>query len=409
MDDLILLAKGIYDSTAKAYPSNSLVVRDGRIADIGDGAQITQKYAGAKVVHLPDAYILPGLINTHVHLEFDCTADARVHYLSESRESRFLRAALNANQALRSGVTTVRDAGSSNAALELLSPRVAPLLPLPRLRMAGAPVTVTSGHLNFLGCEADSIDELVKAVRHHKKIGCTDLKLVVTGGQMTPGSGPDRASYTTEEIRAVTQEADHLGMPTFAHCLTTEGFVNCMRGGIVSIEHGACFVRNQDNGLLERVYDPEAMEEFRGSGRFFANAIAAGYHSMDHCRFRPELQNAREAFLLKQEQRECEIFSEYVQLGLVPVLGTDAGVANTYFDETWLELEIMVERCGLSNAEAIATGTTYAAACMHLEQETGKLEQGLSADLLVLDTDPLRDIHAFRQVKQVMLQGNWIE
>ena len=293
--------------------------------------------------------------------------------------------------------------------LALLLPEVQTLLPMPRLRLAGAPLTVTGGHLCFQGGEANTPEELLAAVEQRRDIGCTDIKIVVSGGQMTPNTHPESVSYSAQDIRVITGEASRLGMPTFAHCLTTDGFVNCMLGGVECVEHGACFVRNHENGLLERVYEADKLELFRGSGRYFANELSASYHAFDHCRGNPQEQTPREAFLLKQEQREMEIFNRYIELGFIPVLGTDAGVAYTPFDETWLELELMVSRCGMRNADAIATGTVNAARCLHIGHETGALQPGLFADLIVLDTDPLQDIRAFARVGQVMKQGQWLE
>ena len=408
MNEQLLHAKGIYHSQQQAYSGDALLVRGDRIAAVGAFSELKRQHPQAEVKELANQYVLPGLINTHVHLEFDASTDLYNHYTHDNPEVRFLRAAVHANQMLLSGVTTVRDAGSTNAMLALLLPEVQTLLPMPRLRLAGAPLTVTGGHLCFQGGEADTPEELLAAVEQRRDIGCTDIKIVVSGGQLTPNTHPESVSYSPEDIRVITGEASRLGMPTFAHCLTTDGFVNCMLGGVECVEHGACFVRNQENGLLERVYEADKLEPFRGSGRYFANELSASYHTFDHCRGNPEKQTPREAFLLKQEQREMEIFGRYVELGFIPVLGTDAGVSNTPFDETWLELELMVSRCGMRNADAITAGTVNAARCLHIGHETGSLKPGLYADLIVLDTNPLQDIRAFARVRHVMKQGQWI-
>jgi imidazolonepropionase-like amidohydrolase len=222
---------------------------------------------------------------------------------------------------LFSGVTTVRDAGSSWRLLALNRPEVRGFMRLPRLRLAGPPLTVTGGHLYYMGGEADSPEELVKAVRRYHKRGCRDLKLVLSGGQLTPGSLPERESYEPAAVTLAVAEAHRLGMTTFAHCLTTTSMVNALRAGVDSIEHGACFVRRADNGLLERVFQPEALEEFRGAGRFFMMGITNNYHALDRWR-ESSATDERERFLLEQEERECAIFRRYVDLGLTPVVGT---------------------------------------------------------------------------------------
>lgn len=403
---LLIHARGIYDSEKHSVrPDDGLLISGEKIHTIGSFRDLEQKYPGARQLDLSSCYLFPGLINTHVHLEFDALDDPRVDFLAEDPKVRFLRAAGSANCMLRSGVTTVRDAGSTWDLLNLLDPSVGEIIQLPRLQLAGPPLTVTGGHLHWLGEEVDSSDELIKSVRLHQKRGCGAIKIVVTGGQMTPGSGAERTSYTQEQIRAATEEARHLQLPTFAHCLTTEGFVNAMKGGLDCIEHVACFKRNPENQLLERVYEPEVMEAFRGDRRYFTKAITSLYHLLDPYRSGEKQPTPRERFLLEQERRMGEIFCRLVDLGLTPVLGTDAGVAHTYFDETFFELQILVERCGISNAEAIDIGTVNSAECLGLGSVTGRLDEGYSADIVALRQNPLEDIAAFQKVEQVICRG----
>lgn len=409
-NELLIHAKGIYDSDKHIVRlEDGLLVSGEKIKKIGIYSSLVKEYPNAQQLDLADCYLYPGLINTHVHLEFNALDDPRVDFLAEDRSVRFLRAAQNANIMLRSGTTTVRDAGSTWDLLHLLDPGAGGILPLPRLQLAGPPLTITGGHLHWLGEETDSIDELIRGVRLRQKRGCGAVKLVVTGGQMTPGSGAERTSYSIEQIQAVQQEARHLGLPTFAHCLTTEGFVNSVRGDVDCIEHVACFRRNKQNQLLERIYEPEVMEKFRGDHRFFMKGITCFYHILDPYRSGEKEPTWREAFFLEQEQRMVNIFKKVVDLGLTPVLGTDAGTAHTYFNESNFELEIFVERGGISNAQAIDIGTINSAACLGLGEVTGRLVEGYSADIIALRKNPLEDIRAFRKVEKVICKGSLVE
>jgi imidazolonepropionase-like amidohydrolase len=330
-------------------------------------------------------------------------------YLEGDPSDRSRMAAKNAECLLMSGVTTVRDAGSSWQLLGLERETVPGIPALPRLQLAGPPITVTAGHLHFIpGSEADTADELVLAVRQRQQRGCTAIKIIASGGQLTPGSYPERASYSAAEIRIMTREAQQWNLPTFAHCLTTESFANAMAGGVQCIEHCACFVRNTGNQLLERVYEPSVMASFRDQHRYFMNGISNNYHAFDHCRHIPEIQTPREAFLLEQEQRNCENFRKLTDLGMIPVVGTDAGCSRTYFDETWLELEILHQRCGLSAADTIQAATANGAAALGLGNQTGRLAPGLAADMIALAENPLRDIRAFRKLGHIMLNGQVI-
>lgn len=402
----LIHARGIYDSERRAIAdADGMLIRDGRIEAISSFEWLLAQMPGVRQLDLSDCYLFPGLINTHVHLEFDASAEARLHYLEGSEGGRILLAAEHAKQLLRSGVTTVRDAGSSWRALDLLDEQVSRSICLPRMQLAGPPLTVTGGHLHFLGEETDGVTDMVRQTRIRQKRGCGAVKLIVTGGQMTPGSVAERVSMTVGEIRAVTREAHSLGLRTFAHCLTTEGFVRCMEGGVDCIEHIACFKRNEGNRLLERVYEPERMEPYRGAKRDFMMGLSAGYHNLDAYRDAERACGANEAFWLEQEERMFSIFRRCVALGLRPVCGTDAGTGGTRFDETWLELALMVERGGFTPAQAIAAGTESAAACLGLEKVTGRLREGYDADVIALRENPLERIRALGCVRQVISRG----
>lgn len=406
---LLVKAKAVYNTDKQDYEGNAVLIQSGKILQVGEFNLLHQTHSQAEIIDYSGCYVFPGLINTHVHLEFEPGEHTRERYVSESPQISFLRAVKNAEMLLHSGVTTVRDAGGSYRTLELYQERTQKLVQLPRLQLAGPPITITGGHLNFIPCaEADSIDEVVWAVRSRKKAGCTAVKIIVSGGQMTPGSTPEQTSYTAEQIKVITKEAHHWNLPTFAHCLTTEGFVNAMQGGVQCIEHCACFVRNHTNGLLERIYEPHVMEQFQNDSRYFMIGISNNYHVFDHCRGNKEECSDREAFLLEQEERECRIFEKLIQLGMIPVIGTDAGCGLTYFDETWLELEILQERCDISIPDLIDAATVNGAAALGLSEETGSIRKGLSADLIAMESDPLQDMTAFRTICHVMLHGNHI-
>ena len=401
----LLRARGVYDTSAgHSHGADTLLIEGGRIRALGRWESLRAEYQGLPVQAYPDAWLYPALINTHVHLEMDETVDARVHWLAQASEERFFCAAERGNRMLRSGVTTVRDAASSWALLPLrhIHSRA---LPLPALRLAGMPITVTGGHLHFMGEETDGVLNMVRATRERQKRGCDAVKLIVTGGQMTPGSLPERVSMTTEEISAIASEARLLGLPTFAHCLTTEGFVRCMRGNVDCIEHVACFVRNPGNRLLERVWVPEAMEPFAGDSRYFMMGLSCCYHMLDEARAGVRPASEEEDFRLLQEERMFDIFRRCIQLGLRPVCGTDGGTARTYFHETWLELALMTERGGLSAKEAIRVCTQQSAECLGLGGVTGTLRPGLLADLVVLPEDAVGSIRAYAKPACVYAAG----
>ena len=401
----LILSKGVYNSANKNYEGDSIVIEGEKILAIGSFNDLKKQYPAAVIENLENCFLLPGLINTHVHLEWEALPNSLDFYLSEDPYANFLRAAKHAELMLRSGVTTLRDAGSSWRLLSLNDPKLKDTMLLPRMQFAGPPLTITGGHCHFFGCEADTEDELVKAVRLHNKRGCGALKLMTSGGQHTPGTLPERESYDVHLISAAVEEAHHLKMVTFAHCLTTASMVNALKGGVGSIEHAACFVRNKTNKLLERVFEEKIMEEWRGDGRWFMNGISNNYHVFDRARENRAVATERELFLLEQEERECRIFGKYIELGFRPVIGTDAGTGLTFFDETWLECAILAERCGMRAADIIEAATINGAECLGFANETGKIEAGFSADIIALGEDPLHNIRALKNPVKVICRG----
>ena len=221
---VLVHGKGIYDSDAMKMKYTGMVLEGSRIKEMGRFEELSQAYPDVRVMDFSDSYILPGLVNTHVHLEFTPCRDTYGIYRREDRKARLARAAEHARTLLRSGVTTVRDAGSSMDLVGALSGREAgsePGTELPRIQAAGMPLTPDGGHLAFLGKTSNSTEELIQAVKERKSAGCGCVKLIVSGGQLTPGSVPEHDTYSRGEIRAAVEAAHELGLPTAAHCLTT--------------------------------------------------------------------------------------------------------------------------------------------------------------------------------------------
>ena len=173
MKPYLIKARAVYEPNGYGG-ATGLLVREGKIARVGDYATLKQTYPDLPTREY--GYVLPALVNTHVHLEFDATARARLNYLADTPELRVLGAAQRACEALQSGVATLRDAGSDWALLNLKDPRAQMLCSLPRLQMAGPPLTVTGGHLHFLGEETDTAADMVRQTRLRQKRGCDAVK-----------------------------------------------------------------------------------------------------------------------------------------------------------------------------------------------------------------------------------------
>jgi imidazolonepropionase-like amidohydrolase len=402
----IIKPKGIFLSDDNNFHKGIVVTEGEKIVWVGDEEDLPSHFTEkGQLIELRDKWLLPGLVNTHVHLEFDASNDVVDNFTSSSKEELLALAQHQGEQLLYSGVTTARDAGSSWNLLELgaNSPN------LPRLVFCGPPVTAYNGHLFFMGCEAESTKELADAVRIHYEKGATSLKIMATGGQITPNCDPVKAAYSVEQIITIVESAHQYNLPTLAHCLTTEGFAICSAGGVDCIEHCACFVRSKESGLLEREFIPEIFELDDKQKPLLMIGVSTCYNLLNEVRFGRREPTPLEVFKLEQERILFEIVHHLIVLGYPFVIGTDAGVWGTYFNETHLELSLMGERAGMSWQEVVRSATERGAQCLGLGDKVGIIREGYFADLIALDESPQESFNAFEKVSWVMKDGRIVK
>lgn len=405
----LIKSKGVLLDPPGEFVARVVAVEGPTIQFVGTERDLARGLKGHEwqEIDLSDYYLSPGLLNTHIHLAFNGGTSPREHYLAEGPGMRVLRALKNAQTLLSSGVTTARDCGSDFFVLEGIREALAgELFELPNLLLSGPPITQTGGHLHFMGGEVDGVDGTRQFVRLLHKRGATSIKVMATGGQMTPGTLPECPAFSQAELDVITETAGDLGLPTVSHSLSREGTLRSAKAGFHSIEHCAFFER-EEHGWLRRAYDPTVTTEILRHGNNVMMGLAAGYHRLDQAR-ETGTGTDHELFLLQQERTMLTIFKQMRDAGVPMVVGTDAGVVVTPFDETWLELELMV-KAGLSPLEALRGATTRAARALLLDQETGRIGPGMRADLIAIHDDPLEDIRAYRRVDWVMCRGRIVK
>jgi imidazolonepropionase-like amidohydrolase len=208
---------------------------------VGAHPRAPREARDARAVDGPGKTLLPGLIDVHVHLQFDGVAD----FEKEARELTTagfaaLKAAANARRHLAAGVTTVRDLGGmGGASIDVARAVAAGLIPGPRILAAGHALTVTGGHGHNIAFarEVDGADAVRAAVRREIRAGATAIKLIATGGVLTPGIPPTFNAFTDEELAAGVREAHERGLPVAAHAIGAEGIRAAVLAGVDSIEH----------------------------------------------------------------------------------------------------------------------------------------------------------------------------
>ncbi len=330
-------------------------------------------------------FLLPGLINTHVHLEFSASPHPLTEYQAEAPEERLLRAAGNAHRLLMSGVTTVRDCGSGWSMLALARrPDLSPVR-LPRLVCCGPPITCPRGHLHMMGGEVNDLAEIRAHVARTMREGARSVKVMASGGGMTPGTAPETATFSLEILCEIVTEARHHAVPGVAHVLATESIRRAALAGFDSLEHCAFFERDP-GGLLVRAYDSEVARVVAGSGSVVMANLSTATRAFGAIRVAGD-PDPGERHQLRQFDVMVENFGKLVALGVPIVCGTDAGVRDTPFEDTWREIDWLI-RGGLPPVEALRAATMRGAEAIGLGRVVGRIAAGFAADLIATEQDP---------------------
>src|SRR5580704_14519403 len=220
-------------------------VRDGAVAIddrtvdwAGPAAALPAEYAALPRTDYPDSTIMPGLIDSHVHLGFDGGPDPAARMRGETDAQQLVLMLHNARQLLGVGLTTARDLGARSYLDVVVRDAIASGLACgPRLVVAARPITVTGGHCWFMGAEADSEDDLRRMVRVHHKRGADLIKVMSTGGFKTSGSAPWHAQFTAAQLAVIVAEAARVDMPVAAHAHGIEGIRRAVEAGVTTLEH----------------------------------------------------------------------------------------------------------------------------------------------------------------------------
>jgi imidazolonepropionase-like amidohydrolase len=403
--DLILAGRLIDGTGAPPREGQALLLENGRIRAVLPQSELTPtQRRDAAVLDLPAATVIPGLIDTHVHLTFNAGpnhAVVRAAVTEESNARLALRALANAQAHLASGVTTVRDVGGRG--LVTLAVRDAfrdGLVLGPRMQASGPAITTSRGHLHYLGAIANSAAEMRKRAAEVLDRGADFVKLCASGGIMTAESDPMASQYTTEELRAAVEVAERRGTLVAAHVLAREALERCVHAGVRSIEH--CLWQDQPGAFRFR---PEVAARMREQG-IFAGLTFAG---LSQARYREQQMGLapNEDLGVWRERLEHRYAAEreMIASGVRYVLHSDAGVRETPFGAFWLILATACFELRLSPLQAITAASASAAELMGLSHELGTLEPGKRADLLIVEGDPTEEIKALSRPRRVLLDG----
>lgn len=397
-----LRASHILTCTGEAPIANgAILIQDGRVAAVGPAGQLPL-LPGTPVIDLAGCAIMPGLIDGHVHLMYRRGDTVVAHSRAFDDHQLLVRCAFHAAELVKSGVTTVRDCGSRGTFLQALRDGITGgLLPGPRLLVCGPPITTTAGHLWPCGGEADSAEEARALVRRFVKEGVDFIKVMATGGRMTPGTNVGAPQFSVEELRAIVTDAHRLNRKVAAHCLGTTGIAAAVEAGVDTIEHGAWLDRTGDG----YAFDEQVAVQMAHQGTYL-NLAAQPVRALAEKSANQPLNEA-ERRQLEGMQARWTWFRRGLELGIRSFFSTDS-IYGQWEDScanlTWLTIQL-VERAGIDAHDALQMVTAIPAEALTIDEQVGTISPGKQADLLILNANPTKAIRALLDVRAVLQSG----
>lgn len=379
----------------------TIVIEGETIQKIHDG--YVEAPSGATVIDLKNKYVLPGLMDMHVHIEHESNPKRYEMSFRQDPSDVALQATVYCERTLMAGFTTVRDLGGSGVNVSLQKAIARGFVKGPRIYTAEKSLASTGGHADPTnGVRRDlrgdpgpkegvvnSVEDAKKAVRQRYKNGADVIKITSTGGVLSvakDGSGPQ---FTLEEIKAVVETANDYGMVTAAHAHGKEGMRRAVVAGIHSIEHGTFM-------------DEEIMDLMIKHGTYYVPTILAGNFVAEKAKvpgFYPDVVVPKALAIGPQIQAT---FAKAYKHGVKIAFGTDSGVS--YHGDNGKEFELMVE-AGMPAIEAILSATVNTSDLLRISDKVGTISEGKWADIIAVDGNPLDDILLLQDVKFVMKEG----
>lgn len=378
----------LFDATTRESKDDwSVIVEGDRIAWRGPSRE--QPPFSRQRLDATGHTLLPGLIDSHVHLSTDGGPDFFGQVLTDSVPRAVLRGARAAADFLKAGITTVRDCGAANdVAIEVGKAIAGGIIDGPRVLAAGRVITMTGGHGYFIGEEADGPAQARAAARRQIKAGASFLKAMSTGGVLSPGVTPGQTALLSDELTEIAREAHNAGRRVTTHAIGTEGIKNALRAGYDSVEHSFYL-------------DDEAIELFLKHDAIIVPTLVAVDRLVEHPAELP-------SWVVDKATEEIEFhkasFSAAVKAGARIAAGTDSGTPFNTHGGLSSELDLMVG-CGVSVIDAILSATRWGAENIDLEHRIGTIETGKDADLLLVEGDPTSDLHDLQNVRVVVARG----
>jgi imidazolonepropionase-like amidohydrolase len=398
--------------------SDPLLIRNARIVDVSNGAieagrsvlvrrdriEAIGRFPGWSGASLDAAgsYLCPGLIDCHVHFFLDAGPDPRGSYISSDDSGRMATARKNARLAIQAGITTMRDCAAPGHLMVRFQRQVdAGDVPGPHIISCGYALMRPKGHCYFLGGEVATVRDLRERIEWNLSHGAGFVKLMASGGGLTPGTIPHEADLPVEIMKAAVREAHANGVRITAHCHATDSIRRGIEVGLDMIEH-ASFVESPGRYR----YDEELTRQIRDAGIIVSPTVYSALQTARRFRAAGAAHNPGDVAAVERLEGRLINTGHFRRLGMKIIGGTDCGATNTPFDSLVDELDSYTE-AGLTRTEALRSVTDMGAYYLGLSQ-IGQVRPGHRADLTLLEGNPLEDLEVLRQPLKVYKSGRLV-
>ncbi|MEC8713508.1 MAG: amidohydrolase family protein [Chloroflexota bacterium] len=400
----IIKSSNISNKDLNGWVNNhAIIIENGKISNVINQEGIPE-LSSYEIIDFGESYAIPGIIETHAHLQFSATHDAYEIYFNEDEDQRYERAIKNAEKSLLSGVTSIRDLGSPNNLIFPLKKDIDEGIKRgPNIFPTGTPITIKDGHCWFFGSIAHNSSEIFKVIDNQLNLGATHIKIMASGGNFTPSSNPRISQYSYETIQETVNYCNSNGTYLCAHTLSRNSTIQCIESGVQNIIHGRWFDESTDKAYS---FDKDYSKMIVDKGIYVDSTISK--HLLEYeSELKGEKQRPSNPNVNSEPSYESVInIFRYLDLEGVKIIGAlDMGMSKADFNKAVASAWAHVEWLGFDHWKAIRSITITNAEAMRIEKSKGLISEGYDADMVFFKNDPSKNIRNLVFDPQHVIKG----